>query len=145
MRFFLSICIDNIWKVQARLWNFEKSVFGCLSLSSQVSSRMGNANTSSIIGTLFEARILQCHHTPTIELTVPNHQACQACCRWQMCESHDPANPDMLILKRAIHTLTNLASATPTPTPTPTTSGQSDGNVQAGNSGNRRIITLLFF
>ena len=111
----------------------------------QVSSRMGNANTRPIFDTLFEAGILRCRHTPTIELTVPDHQACQACCRWQLCESHDPANPGMLTLKRAIHTLTNLASATPTPTPTPTTSGQSDGNVQAGNSGNRRIITLLFF
>ncbi len=97
-----------------------------------------------MINGLFAAGVLRCRHVPTLELRVPDHPVCQACCQWQLCETHDPANPEflnfkMIFMNTPAATTTPTPTAAPTPSPSATTSGQCDSNVQAGNAGDLRF------
>ncbi len=91
---------------------------------------MGNANTNPSVGQLFEQGVRTCRHSPRLELRLPDHPECQACCRLQMCESHDPTHPELLNIKTLVQALLSPQTAMET------TSGQCNRRVEEENHGN---------
>lgn len=76
------------------------------------SSGMGNPNTKLSVDGRFEAGVLNCRHSPRIELRLPDHPECQSCCKLLYCETHDPTHPEMMNFKRIVQNFLEPQAAT---------------------------------